>query len=90
LLPFSFRLTVVSYFGTSSYFLRAKKKRIKVGPKNFVETAIKGMPGFVARHLADPYVKKRFVEGYRQVVICKYFSRICGYFQHCYMNEEKY
>ena len=42
-----------------------KKKPLKPIPKNFAKFPVKGSIQYVARQLSDPYVKRRFKEGYR-------------------------
>nr|CAB3247361.1 putative ribosomal RNA methyltransferase 2 [Phallusia mammillata] len=61
----SFQTKLPQGFHTSCQMCVKRKVRIRISSKNFVETAIKGTPQFIARHLADPYVKRRFAQGYR-------------------------
>nr|XP_009861024.1 uncharacterized protein LOC100176611 isoform X2 [Ciona intestinalis] len=42
-----------------------KKRKIRVGSKNFMEIPIKGTIEYVSRQLSDPFVKMRHLEGYR-------------------------
>ncbi|XP_078491810.1 ribosomal RNA large subunit methyltransferase E-like isoform X2 [Ciona intestinalis] len=42
-----------------------KKRKIRVGSKNFMEFPIKGTVEYVSRQLSDPFVKMRHLEGYR-------------------------